>query len=65
MVDATRDGAILWCTENEVSFVDPLFPPPSGWAWIRPTQGTGLHHLYYSSMAPNDYEDIYFEDVIG
>lgn len=35
MSDLTRGEAINWCREKMADFRDPVFPPPSGWAWAQ------------------------------
>lgn len=60
MTDATRDAAIQWAITNQCDFITPVFPPPEGWTWIK---GEPWLHLYYHSMAPEEYEDIWLSDV--
>lgn len=35
MSDFTREQAIEWCKSNGCNFIDPVFPPPSGWMWAE------------------------------
>lgn len=33
--DATRAAAVKWCLDNGCNFRDPVYPPPTGWAWAK------------------------------
>ncbi len=33
MTDLSREQVIDWCVDNNCDFLDPVFPPPNGWAW--------------------------------
>lgn len=39
--DATREEVIDWCKEQKADFVNPVYPPPSGWMWAE-NSGNGL-----------------------
>lgn len=32
-MDFTREQTIQWCKDKECDFIEPVFPPPSGWMW--------------------------------
>lgn len=60
--DATRQEAILWCAENKCDFVNGVYPPPEGWAWVYNQEKTILHLYFYSYSGT--YEDINKGDVL-
>jgi hypothetical protein len=43
MADASRDEVIEWCWENRCDFMNPIFPPPSGWMWVKSDEDDWLY----------------------
>lgn len=62
MKDATRAEVIQWCKEKNCDFINPVFPPPSGWAWAGDGDG-GLLVLTSIFTDSENTEDITKSEV--